>query len=91
MSTKPSSTAKVIVTDHTSQTAVLRAAPALRSACYVAFDILRRRYRPTIFAARRAPPAAAGIVPNGSPIVSEALSVEGRVCELFEPIREHDL
>ena len=62
-----------------------------RSASYVAFDILwldgtdlrslplERRQR------------LKGLLPEGSPIVSEALSVAGRGRELFELMREHDL
>ena len=62
-----------------------------RSASYVAFDILwldgtdlrslplERRQR------------LKGLLPEGSPIVSEALAVAGRGRELFELMREHDL
>jgi hypothetical protein len=50
-----------------------------------------KRYRPAVFAARRAPPATAGHSAEGSEIISEALSVAGRGRELFELMREHDL
>ena len=56
-----------------------------RSACYVAFDILWAdgtdlRSLPLDERRRR----LQGILPKGSPIVSEALSVAGRGRELFE-------
>jgi len=59
---------------------------------YVAFDILwldgtDLRSLPLDERRRR----LQGILPKGSPIVSEALSVAGRGRELFELMREHDL
>ena len=56
-----------------------------RSACYVAFDILwlngiDLRSLPLSERRRR----LQRVLPKGSPIVSEALSVAGRGCELFE-------
>ena len=44
-----------------------------------------------VFAAQRAPPAAAGHSAEGSAIVSKALSVTASGRELFELMREHDL
>jgi len=63
-----------------------------RSACYVAFDILwldgtDLRSLPLGERRRRLP----CMLPKGSPIVSEALSVVGRGCELFELMCSNDL
>ena len=63
-----------------------------RSASYVAFDILwadGTDLRSSPLSDRRKRLQA--ILPEGSPIVSEALSVAGRGRELFELMREHDL
>jgi len=83
---------EVIAVDETGRPQFYELLRVPRSASYVAFDILwlngadlrslplrerRRRLR--------------GILPKGSPIVSEALSVAGRGHELFAMIREHDL
>ena len=58
-----------------------------RAPAYVAFDILDLRSLPLGERRRR----LQGILPNGSAIISEALSVAGRGRELFELMREHDL
>ena len=63
-----------------------------RAPAYVAFDILwlnGDNLRSLSLGERRR--RLQSILPKGSPIVSEALSVEGRGCELFELMREHDL
>jgi len=53
----------------------------------MAFDILDLRSLPLGERRRR----LQGILPKGSAIISEALSVAGRGRELFELMREHDL
>ena len=82
---------EVIVADETGRPQFYELLRVPRSASYVAFDILwldgtdlrslplERRQR------------LKGLLPEGSPIVSEALSVAGRGRELFELMREHDL
>jgi len=63
-----------------------------RSASYVAFDILwadGTDLRSLPLSERRKRLQA--ILPEGSSILSEALSVAGRGRELFELMREHDL
>ena len=64
-----------------------RLAPA-----YVAFDLLwidGVDLRPKPLSERRA--VLRGLLPEGSPTIAEAVSVEGRGCELFELMRAHDL
>jgi bifunctional non-homologous end joining protein LigD len=64
-----------------------RLAPA-----YVAFDLLRIDgvdLRPKPLSERRA--VLRGLLPEGAPTIAEAVSVEGRGCELFELMRAHDL
>jgi len=59
---------------------------------YVAFDLLWHDgtdLRPLSLAERRRQLQA--ILPAGSPVISEAVSVEGRGCELFELMVAHDL
>jgi bifunctional non-homologous end joining protein LigD len=83
---------EVIVVDESGRPQFYELLRVPRSASYVAFDILwadgtdlrslplsERRWR------------LQSILPKGSPIVSEALSVAGRGCELFKLMREHDL
>ena len=50
-----------------------------------------RRCRPALFAARRAPGALRGLLAKPSPVITEAVSVEGRGCELFALMCAHDL
>jgi len=64
-----------------------RLAPA-----YVAFDLLwidGVDLRPKPLSERRA--VLRGLLPEGAPAIAEAVSVEGRGCELFELMRAHDL
>ena len=64
-----------------------RLAPA-----YVAFDLLwidGVDLRPKPLSERRA--VLRGLLPEGAPAIAEAVSVEGRGCELFELMRGHDL
>jgi len=59
---------------------------------YVAFDLLWLNgtdLRPLSLGERRA--ALRGLLPKGLAMIAEAVSVEGRGCELFELIRAHDL
>jgi bifunctional non-homologous end joining protein LigD len=59
---------------------------------YVAFDLLWRDgtdLRPLALGEHRA--ARRGILPKGSAVIAEAVSVEGRGCELFELMCAHDL
>jgi bifunctional non-homologous end joining protein LigD len=63
-----------------------------RSSRYVAFDLLWLNgidLRPLPFSERRR--ALQSILPKVSPIVSEALSIEGRGCELFDLMCANDL
>jgi bifunctional non-homologous end joining protein LigD len=64
-----------------------RLAPA-----YVAFDLLwidGVELRPKPLSERRV--VLRGLLPEGSPTIAEALSVEGRGCELYELVCAHDL
>ena len=82
---------EVIVADETGRPQFYELLRVPRSASYVAFDILwldgtdlrslplERRQR------------LKGLLPEGSPIVSEALSVEGRGRELFELMCDNEL
>jgi bifunctional non-homologous end joining protein LigD len=87
---------EVIVADETGRPQFYELLRVPRSASYVAFDILwldgtdlrslplaerRRRLHPVRC---QFGPLPLGILPKGSPIVSEALSVAGRGRELFE-------
>jgi bifunctional non-homologous end joining protein LigD len=59
---------------------------------YVAFDILwlyGADLHPLLLAERRRHLQA--ILPAGSPVITEAMSVEGLGCELFQLMRAHDL
>jgi len=83
---------EVIVADETGMPQFYELLRVPLSASYVAFDILwldgtDLRALPLDERRRR----LQGILPKGSPIVSEALSVAGRGRELFELMREHDL
>ena len=83
---------EVIAADETGRPQFYELLRVPRSASYVAFDILwlngtDLRALPLDERRRR----LQGILPKGSPIVSEALSVEGRGRELFELMRANDL
>ena len=83
---------EVIAADETGRPQFYELLRGTRSPCYVAFDLLwlngtDLRTRP--LTERRQ--SLQGIVPEGSPIVSEALSVEGRGRELFELMCTNDL
>ena len=83
---------EVIVADETGRPQFYDLLRVTRSASYVAFDILwlngaDLRSLPLSERRRR----LQGILPKGSPIVSEALSVAGRGRELFELMRTNDL
>jgi bifunctional non-homologous end joining protein LigD len=83
---------EVIATDETGRPHFYELLRVPRSARYVAFDILWTNgtdFRPLPLSERRR--RLQGILPERSPIVSEALSVVGRGCELFELMRTHDL
>src|SRR6516164_6134824 len=83
---------EVIVADETGMPQFYELLRMPRSASYVAFDILwldgtDLRALPLDERRRR----LQGILPKGSPIVSEALSVAGRGHELFELMCANDL
>jgi bifunctional non-homologous end joining protein LigD len=63
-----------------------------RKPAYVAFDLIWLNgadLRPLPLRERRQ--RLQSLLPNKSPVISEALSVQGRGYELFEPMRSHDL
>ena len=83
---------EVIAADETGRPQFYELLRVPRSASYVAFDVLWAdgadlRSLPLGERRRR----LQSILPKGSPIVSEALSVEGRGRELFELMRTNDL
>jgi len=83
---------EVIAADETGRPQFYELLRVPRSACYVAFDILwldgaDLRSLPLDERCRR----LQSILPKGSPIVSEALSVAGRGRELFELMCTNDL
>ena len=83
---------EVIAADETGRPQFYELLRRTRSACYVAFDILRldgADLRALPLDERRR--LLQGILPKGSPIVSEALSVTGRGRELFELMCSNDL
>ena len=83
---------EVIVADETGRPQFYELLRVPRSASYVAFDILwldGTDLRSLPLGERRQ--RLKGLLPKGSAIVSEALSVAGRGRELFELMREHDL
>ena len=83
---------EVIAADETGRPQFYELLRLPRSASYVAFDILwvdGTDLRSLPLSERRK--RLQGILPKGSPIVSEALSVAGRGRELFELMRTNDL
>jgi bifunctional non-homologous end joining protein LigD len=83
---------EVIAVDETGRPQFYELLRVPRSASYVAFDVLwadGADLRSFPLSERRG--RLQSILPKGSPIVSEALSVAGRGRELFELMREHDL
>ena len=83
---------EVIAADETGRPQFYELLRLPRSASYVAFDILwldGTDLRSLPLGERRQ--RLKGLLPKGSAIVSEALSVAGRGRELFELMREHDL
>jgi len=83
---------EVIVADETGRPQFYELLRVPRSACYVAFDILwldGADLRSLPLGERRQ--RLQGILPKGSPIVSEALSVTGRGRELFELMCSNNL
>jgi len=83
---------EVIAVDESDRPQFYESLRVPRSASYVAFDILwvdGTDLRSLPLSERRKRLQA--ILPEGSPIVSEALSLAGRGRELFELMREHDL
>ena len=83
---------EVIAADETGRPQFCELLRVPRSACYVAFDILWvdvTDLRSLPLRERRC--RLQTILPKGSPVVSEALFVVGRGCELFELMRVHDL
>ena len=83
---------EVIVTDATGRPQFYDLLRGRRAPVYIAFDLLWLDgvdLRPKPLSERRA--ALRGILPQGSPVITEAFSVEGRGCELFELICAHDL
>lgn len=83
---------EVIASDETGRPQFYDVIRHTRASAYVAFDILwidGADLRPLTLSERRL--RLQGILPKGSPIVSEAPSVVGRGRELFELMRVHDL
>jgi len=83
---------EVIAADATGRPQFYDLLRGTRSRAYVAFDILWLNggdLRSSPLSTRRR--ALQGILPNGSPIILEALSVEGRGRELFELMCANDL
>jgi bifunctional non-homologous end joining protein LigD len=83
---------EVIAADATGRPVFVDLLRGTRSPSYVAFDLLWLNgidLRSLPLGERRR--ALQALLPKGSAIVSEALSVEGRGCELFELMRANDL
>jgi ATP-dependent DNA ligase len=83
---------EVIAADETGRPQFYELLRRTRSPCYVAFDLVWLNgadLRPLPLSERRR--HLQRIVPKGSSVVTEVLSVHGRGCELFELMREHDL
>jgi bifunctional non-homologous end joining protein LigD len=83
---------EVIVADETGRPQFYDLLRGRLTPAYVAFDLLwidGVDLRPKPLSERRA--VLRGLLPEGSPTIAEALSAEGRGCELFELMRAHDL
>jgi bifunctional non-homologous end joining protein LigD len=83
---------EIIAVDETGRPQFYDLLRGTRSSRYVAFDLLWLNgvdLRPLPLSERRQ--ALQAVLPKGSVIVSEALSVEGRGCELFELMCTNDL
>jgi bifunctional non-homologous end joining protein LigD len=83
---------EVIAIDETGRPQFYDLLRRMREPAYVAFDLLwldGADLRPLPLSERRR--RLQDILPKGSPMVSEALSVAGRGRELFELMRTHDL
>jgi bifunctional non-homologous end joining protein LigD len=83
---------EVIVTDETGRPQFYELLRRSGAPAYVAFDLLWLNgtdLRPLPLRERRA--ALRSLLPEGSPRISEAVSVEGRGCELFDLMCANDL
>ena len=83
---------EVIVADETGRPVFIDLLRLKQTPSYVAFDILWLNgddLRSLSLGERRR--RLQSILPKGSPAVSEALSITGRGCDLFELMRKHDL
>ena len=83
---------EVIVADETGRPQFYDLLRGRLTPAYVAFDLLwidGVDLRPKPLSERRA--VLRGLLPEGAPAIAEAVSVEGRGCELFELMRGHDL
>ena len=83
---------EVIAADQTGRPQFYELLRRARAPSYVAFDLLWLNgadLRPLPLSERRQ--RLLSILPNGSAVISEALSVQGRGRELFELMRDHDL
>ena len=83
---------EVIAADETGRPQFYELLRRTRTPAYVAFDILwldGADLRPMALSERRR--VLQSILPEGSPIVSEPVSVTARGCELFELVCEHSV
>jgi bifunctional non-homologous end joining protein LigD len=83
---------EVIAADETGRPLFFDLVRGSRTPAYVAFDLLRLNgadLRSLPLSARRR--RLHGLLPKGSPLISEALSVQSRGHELFELMRANDL
>jgi bifunctional non-homologous end joining protein LigD len=83
---------EVIVADETGRPQFYDLLRGRLAPAYVAFDLLwidGVDLRPKPLSERRA--VLRGLLPEGSPTIAEAVSVEGRGCELYKLVCAHDL
>ena len=83
---------EVIAADATGRPRFWDLLRGVRTPAYVVFDLLwidSTDLRPLPLSERRL--RLQDILPTGSPVIAEAVSVEGRGCELFELMRAHAL